>query len=86
MRENLSQEALELNHRENAGVIVSLLWRKASDIISVAVHDEATNEEFELSVPPEAALDAFYHPFAYAARIGTLVTAEAFESIDPIAA
>jgi hypothetical protein len=32
----------------------------------VSVADERTGEAFELRVAQERALDAFYHPFAYA--------------------
>jgi hypothetical protein len=63
---------LELDRREGDGIAVSLLWRKAANIVSVAVYDERTGEDFELVVAPDRALDAFRHPYAYAAREGLL--------------
>ena len=64
---------LELDRREGDGIAVSILWRKAGNVVSVAVTDERTFEQFELVVAPDRALDAFRHPFAYAAREGLLV-------------
>jgi hypothetical protein len=58
---------VELDQREGDGMLVSLLWRRARNVVSVAVHDGNTGVEFELIVPPDRALDAFNHPFAYAA-------------------
>jgi hypothetical protein len=58
---------VELDQREHDGMLVSLLWRRARNVVSVAVHDGNTGVEFELIVPPHRALDAFNHPFAYAA-------------------
>jgi len=63
---------LELDRREGDGISVSLLWRKAGNVVSVAVYDDRTSDEFELVVAPDRALDAFRHPFAYAAREGIL--------------
>jgi len=37
----------------------------------VLVVDTKSGDEFELSVPSEGALDAFHHPFAYAAKTET---------------
>jgi hypothetical protein len=58
---------VELDRREGDGMLVSLLWRRTRNVVSVSVHDERTGVEFELIVPPSHALDAFHHPFAYAA-------------------
>jgi hypothetical protein len=35
--------------------------------VTVAVEDERLGDRFQIAVPPDRALDAFYHPFAYAA-------------------
>jgi hypothetical protein len=35
--------------------------------VTVAVADERTGDRFEIAVERECALDAFYHPYAYAA-------------------
>lgn len=57
----------ELAHRQSDGIDVTLIWRSDDDSIAVAVRDAKTAASFEVGVPREKALDAFYHPFAYAA-------------------
>ena len=59
-------EDVELASRRNGGVAVRLTWRRADDTCTVAVEDDQTGEAFELRVARERALDAFYHPYAYA--------------------
>jgi hypothetical protein len=50
---------------------VTLLWAEDRNAVSVLVRDDATDEQFELSVEPGTdALDTFEHPYAYAARRG----------------
>ena len=58
---------IELAHRMAYGIEVALLWSPDSDTVVVAVNDENTGEAFALEPPRSRALDAFYHPFAYAA-------------------
>jgi hypothetical protein len=58
----------ELDQRESDGISVSLLWRRLDDSIAVSVHDSRSDERFSLRVAAEQALDAFRHPFAYAAQ------------------
>jgi hypothetical protein len=60
----------DLASRENDGLAVMLLWNRATDRIKVAVADSRLDDEFELEVPSADALDAFNHPFAYAADRG----------------
>lgn len=60
--------ASELDARTNDGVEVRLLWHPASDRIAVEVVDSRRGEHFALAVQAADALDAFHHPFAYAAR------------------
>jgi hypothetical protein len=57
----------ELAVRENDGLAVSLFWSKATDRVRVVVVDQMFKEEFHVDVPAACALDAYYHPFAYAA-------------------
>lgn len=57
----------ELASRESNGLAVVLLWHEAEDSVTVSVADSRTGDCFELAVESERALDAFYHPFAYAA-------------------
>jgi len=62
-----AQPARELALREGDGVRVVLLWYPREDAVTVSVEDARADRRFELDVDREHALDAFYHPFAYAA-------------------
>lgn len=57
----------ELAARESNGLSVRLLWHPLENAVTVSVEDRRRHECFDLAVAPEHALDAFYHPFAYAA-------------------
>jgi hypothetical protein len=60
----------ELASREADGLAVSLLWNKATNRVKVSVADASLDEEFHIDVAGPHALDAFYHPFAYAVGRG----------------
>ena len=51
----------------SAGLDVTLYWSTPDDRTSVVVCIHATEESVEFTVAAERSLDAFYHPFAYAA-------------------
>lgn len=55
----------ELARRVSGGVEVTLYWSSADNSTSVEVWRHATDETLAFAVPPERALDAFYHPFAH---------------------
>jgi hypothetical protein len=57
----------ELALRESDGVRVVLLWHPREDAVTVSVEDARADQRFELAVEREHALDAFYHPYTYAA-------------------
>ena len=57
----------ELAAREANGLHVRLLWHPHDNAVTVAVEDVLIGDRFQLAVAPDRALDAFYHPFAYAA-------------------
>jgi hypothetical protein len=57
----------ELAARESDGLHVSLLWHPGENALTISVEDERVGDCFQLAVAPDRALDAFYHPFAYAA-------------------
>jgi hypothetical protein len=57
----------ELAARESDGVRVLLLWHPREGAVTVSVDDARAGHRFELAVARDCALDAFYHPFAYAA-------------------
>jgi hypothetical protein len=59
--------ACELALRESNGVRVVLLWHPRENAITVSVEDARADHGFEVAVERERALEAFYHPFAYAA-------------------
>jgi hypothetical protein len=64
---DFSADARELAARESDGIHVLLLWHPRSDAVTVSVDDTRTGQYFELPVERDRALDAFHHPFAYAA-------------------
>ena len=47
---------------------VLLLWYPDIDRVELSVSDVATGEGFHIEVAPGTAMDAFRHPYAYAAR------------------
>jgi hypothetical protein len=57
--------ARELDHRENDGIAVTLLWYEDSNRVVLRVVDFKSEEEFELQIDARDALDAFHHPYAY---------------------
>jgi hypothetical protein len=57
----------ELARRSQNGLEVTLLWDAGSNCVSVEVVDERDDRVFVLPVAGRHALDAFYHPYAYAA-------------------
>ena len=63
-----SSSRRELAHRLSDGIEVALLWDPVADTLSLEVHDAKTEEHFELPVARDRGLDAFHHPFAYAAE------------------
>jgi hypothetical protein len=45
---------------------IALLWHPMTNAIVLAVEDAETHSSFTTEVPADNALDAFWHPFAYA--------------------
>jgi hypothetical protein len=74
---------LQLAVRENDGLEVSLLWSKATDRVRVVVVDQMFKEELQFDVPAACALDAYSHPFAYAAGRALEPTCGASEPSTP---
>jgi hypothetical protein len=60
----------ELAHREADGIEVVLFWNADGDRLTVCVSDDRSGSYFELEPAPQQALDAFYHPYSYAAFSG----------------
>jgi hypothetical protein len=72
----------ELATRENDGLAVSLVWSRATNQVRVTVADSKLDDGFELEIAGADALDAFYHPFAYAADPGRRLGLPMRESLD----
>lgn len=65
------ETAVELAHRSADGFEITLLWHERTDRLAVVVVDSRTGVSFALlTADGKEALDAFYHPFAYAAARG----------------
>ena len=62
-----AQRIRELAARDSDGIHVLLLWHPDENAVSVSVEDTRGGDRFHIAVAPDRALDAFYHPFAYAA-------------------
>jgi hypothetical protein len=56
----------ELDHRRADGIEVRLVWNAETNEVFVSVV-EREGDTLEFQVPPAQALDAFHHPYAYAA-------------------
>ncbi len=69
-REQASTSRRELSRRRTGGLEVALHWHEGAANVTVSVRDVTTGDDFELEVEPANALDAFRHPYAYAARRG----------------
>ena len=65
----------ELDFRSNHGLEVALLWEPETNRVSVSVFDRRSGDDFTLEVDPAEALDAFRHPYVFAATHGVPVVA-----------
>jgi hypothetical protein len=65
-----SKRTRELDFRSNDGLEVALLWQPDTNRVSVRVFDGKSGDDFDLDVAPAEAMDAFHHPYAYAANRG----------------
>ncbi len=57
----------ELAQRLSGTVEVLLLWHPQIERVELSVLDLTTGAGFQIEVVPANAIDAFYHPYAYAA-------------------
>jgi hypothetical protein len=60
----------ELAQRLSGTDEVVLLWYPDNERVELAVRDRETGAAFAVDVAPARAIDAFYHPYAYAAAAG----------------
>lgn len=77
MTSGMADRIRELAARQSDGVEVRLLWDEASDAVTVVVEDVREGASFEVPVEPQHALDAFNHPYGYAALRGLSLLAAA---------
>ena len=66
----------ELAERASNGTQVRLLWRQGTRQLWVEVREPDTDRALVIPVQPERALDAFYHPYAYASLHSIQLAAE----------
>jgi hypothetical protein len=62
-----SAPARELARRLSGTDEVLLLWHPVTDRVHLCVRDLESLVGFQIEVAPRSALDAFYHPYVYAA-------------------
>ena len=70
------QPRRELAQRTSGGLEITLYWSAGDNSTSIEVFQRDSGEIVAFAVPPERALDAFYHPVAHLA----------LASVDPLAA
>jgi hypothetical protein len=61
---------VELDSRISGAFEVALLWHRDLEAVSLTIRDSGSCRSLELPVAQDRALQAFKHPFAYAASIG----------------
>jgi hypothetical protein len=80
-----SNERRELAHRAANGIDVRLFWSQPANRVTVEAYDSRADEVIEFEVEPDAALEAFNHPYGYAAtcrvRITTTMTIGSANSV-----
>jgi len=79
-----SKQTRELDYRAGDGLEVKLLWSPETNRLTVNVFDSKTGDDFEVEVSSSEALDAFHHPYAYAANHGVHFLAGVRTSTDPV--
>jgi hypothetical protein len=72
----------ELAARLSGADKVLLLWHPESDRVELSVRNLTTGAGYEIEIAPADAIDAFYHPFAYAARRSCCIDGEEMAVVD----
>jgi hypothetical protein len=73
----------ELAERASHGTHVRLFWRQGTSELWVEVFEPEGERTLRIPVRPEAALDAFRHPYAYAGRQGFIPLTESADACAP---
>jgi hypothetical protein len=79
-----SKRTRELDFRTSDGLEVTLLWDTETNGLTVAVFDSKSGDDFQIEVSSSQAMDAFQHPYAYAANQGVHFLAGVRIPSDPI--
>lgn len=76
----------ELAQRRTGSLEVLLLWHPISNEVEIRIHDTSEGEDLGFRVPPGEAMEAFRHPYAYAARRehSTPVSRTAITPLEPL--
>lgn len=74
----------ELDFRASDGLEVTLLWNPETHQLLVSVVDTKSGDDFEIEVSSTEAMDAFNHPYAYAASNGVHYLAGVRVPTDPV--
>ena len=61
-------ERRELARRTADGIEVTLFWTQSSNRVTIELLDSRSGDGLDFDVDSHAALDAFIHPYAYAAK------------------
>jgi hypothetical protein len=77
----MSPSRRELALRSSNGVEVGLYWSKTTNRVSIEVFDQRLDAGFEFEVDGADALEAFNHPYAYAATRGITTPAAEPEAL-----
>ncbi|HET7856185.1 MAG TPA: hypothetical protein VFL41_06980 [Gaiellaceae bacterium] len=61
----------ELASRDSGSIAVALFWDERTNELLVTVAEASSGDSFALEIADgPSALDAFYHPYAYASHLG----------------
>ena len=73
MSATASDNRRELAHRQNDGIDVTLFWNEGTSRVTIQVLDSHSGEALEFEIDGSGALEAFNHPYIYAAtqRVGS---------------
>ena len=69
--EPIAHQFRELAQRMSGTDEVLLLWDPESERVALSVRDVESGAGFHVEVEPNRAMEAFYHPYAYATRRGS---------------
>jgi hypothetical protein len=79
-----SKKTRELDFRASDGLEVALLWDPETNQLLVSVFDTKSGDDFQIEVSSTEAMDAFHHPYAYAASSGVHYLAGVRIPTDPV--